>query len=181
MFDTLDNFAGLITSIKDVQTRAEVKKLDFLKSLFGWKIIHKKMNDLDGIKSRLDRLSMFGLGERSRGFECEESDAHLIRSIAGEYFGLFNKDSIRFSGVSVNLTKQIFINFAEESEERLTNQYKELINDLKKRIDETISAINELENNYYRSYELGLNLKGQELTLISIVVAILAFSIQFYR
>ena len=179
MFHTLDNFAGLLTSIKEVQVRANVKKSDFLKSLFGRKIIHKNIDYLDGIKYRLDRILMFGLGDRSRGFEYDESDAFLIRKIAGEYLILFNKNPGIFYGDSTDLTKKIFINFNVESEEKLIEQYQSLIKDLKERINETILSINRLENNYYRSYELGLNLKAQELTLISIVVAILAFTIQF--
>ncbi len=179
MHDTLDIFAGLLTSIKDIQVRANVKKVDFLKSLFGRKIIHKKIDYLDGIKSRLDRLLMFGLGDRSRGFEYEESENFLIRKIAVEYLDLFDENPGMFSRTNNNLTKEIFINFKVVSEEELINQYQSLMKDLKERINETLLAINKLENDYYRSYELGLNLKAQELTLISIVVAILIFTIPF--
>lgn len=170
MFETLDNFTGLINSIKNVQTRAEVKKTDLLKSLFGFKITHTKMDYLEKIKFILDQLSMFGLGERYRGFENDESDAYLIKTTAYEYFDIFSENS----------TKKVFVNFKEESKEELIKQYQKLIKDLKERINETILAINELENTYYRSYELGLNLKAQELTLISIFLVFLIFVIQLF-
>ena len=179
MHDTLDNFTGLLTSIKDVQIKANVKKIDFLKSLFGRKIIHEKIEHLDGIKSRLNRLLIFGLENRSRGFEYEESDAFLLSKIAGKYLDLFNENPSRFSRNNIKVTKELFINFKIKSEENLTEQYQSLMKDLKDRINETLFTINKLENDYYRSYELGLNLKAQELTLISIVVAILLFVIQF--
>ncbi len=170
MFETLDNFTGLINSIKNIQTRAEVKKTNLLKSLFGFKITHTKMDYLEEIKFILDQLSIFGLGERYRGFENDESDAYLIKTTAYEYFDIFSENS----------TKKVFVNFKEESKEELIKQYQKLIKDLKERINETILAINELENTYYRSYELGLNLKAQELTLISIFLAFLIFVIQLF-
>ena len=179
MYDTLDNFAGLLTSIKEIQVRANVKKTDFLNSLFGRKIMHEKMDYLDGIKSRLDRLLMFGLENRSRGFEYEQSDDFLISQIAGKYLDLFNETPSMFSRNNIKLTKEIFINFEVESEKVLIEQYRLLMNDLKNRINETLLSINKLENDYYRSYELGLNLKAQEWTFISIVVAVLLFVIQF--
>lgn len=194
MFQTLDNFAGLISNIKYIKVRAEVKKIDFIKSLIenrlinkliDCKIKHTNMDYLDEIRRRLERFLNFGLGERHRGFEYYESDAHLNREIIGEYFRMFNKGQmikgkrIIFDGIYIELTKKVFfINFKEDIDAKLKEELKELNNDLGKRIEEALVAINELENNYYRSYEMGLNLKAQELTLISIFIGIVIFIIQ---
>lgn len=188
MFQTLDNFAGLIPNIKYIKVKAEVKKIDFIKSLIENRIInklidckikHTNMDYLDEIRRRLDRFLNFGLGEKYRGFEYYESDAHLNRKIIGEYFRMFDRgqmiegERVIFCGIYIELTKKIFFsNFKEDIDAKLKEELKELNNGLEKRIKEALAAINELENNYYRSYELGLNLKAQELTLIGIFIVV---------
>ncbi len=168
----IENFMGMITEFQDLEIyNIDIKKIDILKGLlFGIDREHDEAESLRDIRQSIHRFLYLGLKSNHRGLEEEASEQYLPKYIAGEYFNIFEESKM-------GLTKKVLDNATVENITKLKEEFHEIWTDLEKRIENLEEATRDLERKYYQEYQLKLVEKTQELTLLSIMTAILIFLI----
>lgn len=170
MIFTLENFMGIISSFPDTPDfqQIQVRKLDALEYLLGIKIDPSYVSILKKMRDDLHDFSYYGLGSNFRGLEEDASTQYTPRYIAGEYLHYFKEDDVSFA-------KSIIRGVDKDSVNKLKEDLDNLWGDLIDRINTFINKTRSQENAFYRTYEIKLSVRTQQLTLLSIIVAIIIY------
>lgn len=172
MVHILENFMGNITEFQYFDAiNIKIKKIDVFKGLiFGKDREHIEEELIGKMRSTIFYFLDLGLKSNHRGLEEDASEQYLPRYITGEYYSLFENSN-------KELTKKVLANVTDDNIIKLKDEFHELWVDLEKRIENLIETTRDLERKYYQEYQLRLVEKTQELTLLSIMIAILIFLI----
>ena len=125
------------------------------------KVLRKMRDDLHD-------FSYYGLGSNFRGLEEDASTQYTPRYIAGEYLHYFTDDDVSF-------TKKVISRVDKDSINKLKEDLDNFWGDLTDRINAFINKTRSQENAFYRTYEIKLSVRTQQLTLLSIIVAIIIY------
>lgn len=174
MVYNFENFMGIITEFQYLETynlKIFIKKRDVFKRLIlGKNIEHIEEESLGNIKRTIYNFLNLGLKSNHRGLEEDASEQYLPRYIASEYFSLFENSK-------KELTIKVLDNAFEENIKSLKKEFHGLWEDLENRIEKIIENTRDLERKYYQECQLKHIENTQELTILSILTALLIFLI----
>lgn len=174
MVHNLENFMGIIKEFQYLETydlKIFIKKRDVFKRLISGKDIeHIEIESLGKIRRITSSFLNLGLKSNHRGLEVDASEQYLLRYIVGEYF-------FHFKNSKKDLTVKVLNNATEENIISLKEEFDGIWEDLEKRIENVIENTRDLERKYYQEYQLKHVEKTQELTILSILTAVLIFLI----
>ena len=170
MVYNFEKFMGNISSFQYLETsnsKIFIKKRDVFKRLiFGKDMEHIEIEYLGKIKRSINNFLNLGLKSNHRGLEEYASEQYIPSSIASEYFYLLENSK---------LTKEVLDNASKKNIKSLSKEFYELWEELEKRIETLIENTRDLEVKYYQEYQLRHIEKTQELTILSILIAVSIF------